>query len=197
MTTPNLPPPAKDLWAFAHHFTRDDCEKLEQLGFLDYRYELMNGIIIPKTPIYLSHTNTLEQIKDWLKGHFGNRNVIGPTTIAVAPEETISTHPEPDIVLLNKPGTEITTNEPVPSDIDLIVEVSVSTLEYDLGTKAGVYARAGIAQYLVVDVSGRVVYDHVLAAGGTYTRETRSPGDTITLLRAPKLLLRVDNLLLP
>jgi len=54
-----------------------------------------------------------------------------------------------------------------------------------------------VPQYLVIDINGRVVYDHRLTASGTYQRDTRKPGDALTLLNAPHLALTVDDLLLP
>ena len=132
-----------------------------------------------------------------MKGHFGYEKVLSQPSISVAPDETVITHPEPDVLLLNKSGRDIPANEPRPEDISLIVEVSDTTLAYDLGTKAGVYSRAGIAQYLVLDVNGRVVYDHILLANGDYSRVAKVPGDAVTLLHAPDLALVVDDLLLP
>ena len=79
----------------------------------------------------------------------------------------------------------------------MLVEVSDTTLDYDLTTKAGVYSRAGIEQYLVIDINARVVYDHRLMLDGTYRRETRQLGDTIVLAASPGLPLTVDDLLLP
>lgn len=57
--------------------------------------------------------------------------------------------PEPDIVLTTYNG-----DGPVPPDtVALVVEVSDTTLERDLGRKSVMYARAGIAEYWVVDLN--------------------------------------------
>ena len=98
---------------------------------------------------------------------------------------------------MNKSGTQILARELRPEDISLIIEVSDTTLDYDLRTKAGVYCRAGVPQYLVIDVNARLVYVHTLTGRGVYTRETRVPGEAIELLAAPHFALTVDNLLLP
>jgi Uma2 family endonuclease len=192
-----LPPPSPEVMKLAVRSTRTDCEKMEELGFLDYRYELMEGVIIPRTGQHLPHALTLGLAEDWLKGHFGRQNVVTQASITVAPDETVIVRPEPDVTLINKPGTQITTKEPHPEDISLLIEVSDTTLDYDLVTKSGVYARAGVPQYLVIDINGRVVYDHRLTASGTYQRDTRNPGDPVTLIAAPHLPLTVDDLLLP
>jgi len=56
--------------------------------------------------------------------------------------------PEPDIVLTTYRGSGV-----VPVDtVALLVEVSDSTLETDLGRKADLYARAGVPEYWVVDL---------------------------------------------
>ncbi|MBC8141159.1 MAG: Uma2 family endonuclease [Armatimonadetes bacterium] len=192
-----LPPPSPETSKLAARWTRADCKTMEELGFLDYRYELMEGMIIPKMGQYLPHALTLGRAEDWLKGAFGNTNVVTQASITVAPDETVIVRLEPDVTLLNKPGTQITTKEPSPEDILLLVEVSDTTLDYDLTTKAGVYSRAGIEQYLVLDINARVVYDHRLTDAGTYHRETRRPGDAIVRAASPGLPLSVDDLFLP
>ncbi|MBC8138877.1 MAG: Uma2 family endonuclease [Fibrella sp.] len=121
------------------------------------------------------------QAEDWLKGRFGKQNVVTQASIT----------------LLNKPGIQITTKEPHPEDILLLIEVSDTTLDYDLVMKSGVYARAGVPQYLVIDINGRVVYDHRLTESGNYQRDMREPGGSVTLVAAPHLPLTVDDLLLP
>ncbi len=194
-TTTVLPAPPE--MEFAVRWTRDDCEALEAAGFLNYRYELMNGVIIRKMGQFLPYVGTVGQAGDWLKGHFGNRNVVAEASITVAPGETVIVRPEPDVTLLNKSHLTIPAKEPRPEDILMVIEVSDTTLDYDLRTKSGVYARAGIAQYLVIDIVGRVVYDHRLTASGTYGRDIRKPGDALTLIAAPHLPLTVDDLLLP
>jgi Uma2 family endonuclease len=182
---------------FAVRWTRDDCKKLEEAGVLNYRYELIEGVIIRKMGQHLPHALTLSKADAWLKGKFGYDRVLSQPSVTVAPGETALTRPEPDVVLLNKPGGNIPADEPRPEDIALIIEVSDSTLDYDLQTKAAVYGRAGVPQYFVIDVNGREVYVHTNTPSGVYQRVTRKPGDVLTLLHAPHLALTVDYLLLP
>ncbi len=48
----------------------------------------------------------------------------------------------------------------MPPDLDLIVEVSDSTLDHDLSPKAQLYARAGIPEYWVIDINSRRIHQH-------------------------------------
>lgn len=42
--------------------------------------------------------------------------------------------------------------------VKLLIEVADSTLAQDLGLKAALYAGAGVPEYWVVDVSGRMIH---------------------------------------
>lgn len=64
--------------------------------------------------------------------------------------------PEPDIAITSYRGTGVV---PVES-VALVIEVSDSTLDYDLGTKADLYAAAGVPEYWVVDLNENRVLMH-------------------------------------
>jgi Uma2 family endonuclease len=64
--------------------------------------------------------------------------------------------PEPDIVVTSYKGPHV-----VPLDtVALLIEVSDTTLETDLGRKADLYAKAGVPEYWVVDVNENRVLMH-------------------------------------
>ena len=66
------------------------------------------------------------------------------------------TLPEPDIVVTSYKGPHV-----VPLDtVALLIEVSDSTLDTDLGRKADLYAAAGVPEYWVVDVNENRVLMH-------------------------------------
>jgi len=59
--------------------------------------------------------------------------------------------------------------------VRLLVEVSDTTLEGDLGRKRLVYAAGGIPEYWVVDLAGQVVRQFWSPGTGTYADETMTP----------------------
>lgn len=65
--------------------------------------------------------------------------------------------PEPDIVVTSYKGPGVVPLESVA----LLVEVSDSTLEIDLGRKADLYAKASVPEYWVVDVNENRVLMHI------------------------------------
>lgn len=64
--------------------------------------------------------------------------------------------PEPDIVVTSYRGAGVVPVETVA----LLIEVSDSTLETDLGRKADLYAEAGVPEYWVVDLNENRVLLH-------------------------------------
>jgi Uma2 family endonuclease len=84
---------------------------------------------------------------------------------------------------------------PSAEDVLLLIEVAKTTLRYDRGTKAKLYAKAGIRDYWIVNVVGECV--EVLRDPGK--RGYADPvvyerGEKIKPLKMPKLSLAVDDL---
>ena len=140
-------------------WTREDCRKLAGTGLLPDRWELVQGEIVSKMGTNLPHSRTAKRMDVWLSSVFPSDCILPACSIDVAPEDNPTSEPEPDIILLNRPAAQLGRN-PIPSDIALIVEVSDTTLDHDLGPKARLYARAGIQEYWVIDIKGRRIHQH-------------------------------------
>ncbi len=90
------------------------------------------------------------------------------TTIDVSPEDNSTSQPQPDLIVLNR-KTQTFSSNPQPKDLQLVVEISDSPLRFDLTVKAGLYARAEIVEYWVLDIEGRRLFCHLEPAQGRYT----------------------------
>jgi Uma2 family endonuclease len=66
--------------------------------------------------------------------------------------------PVPDIALFKPRADFYKKRHPTPADTLLIIEVSDSSLRYDLQIKAPLYARHGIPEYWVIDLPGRQIH---------------------------------------
>ncbi len=129
--------------------------------------ELIEGELISKMGKKRPHANAIAVVHAWLLRVFGENFVNQEAPIDVAPEDNPTNEPEPDLIVLSKPSREFKDN-PQPSDLRLVVEISDSTLGFDLTTKAGLYARARIVEYWVVDIPGRRVIVHRDPQEGQY-----------------------------
>jgi Uma2 family endonuclease len=78
--------------------------------------------------------------------------------------------PEPDYVLAEKHKHRYRDRRPQPDDIELIIEVSDSTLGRDRGSKMRLYAAYGIKEYWILNLIDRQLE--------LYTEPTETEGYT-------------------
>src|SRR6202162_3964680 len=127
----------------------------------------------------------------WLQRAFGARAVNPNAPIDVSPEDNPSNEPEPDIIVLNRDLSNFRSANPGPQDLHLVVEVADTTLNFDLTVKAALYARAGIAEYWVLDVSGRRLIVHRHPQSGKYTAVlVYSEQEEVAPLAAPHAMFK-------
>jgi Uma2 family endonuclease len=151
-------------------WTRVECASLEASGLLDQQHlELIEGELIDKMGKNRPHVNGLSSMYAWLIEVFGRRFVNPEAPIDAGPEDNPTNEPRPDIIVLNQNFFTFRSANPGPQDLLLVVEVADSTLHFDLTIKAALYARAGIAEYWVLDVSGRRLIVHRHPQAGKYT----------------------------
>ena len=153
------------------HWTRAECSSLEAMGLLEGQHlELIDGDLINKMGKNWPHVSAVTLLRAWLAGVFGIPFVIQEASIDVAPEDNPTSEPEPDIIVLHRELASIGPNaRPRPEDLRLVVEVSDTTLLFDLSVKAKLYARAAIPEYWVLDVIGRRLIVHRDPRGGDYS----------------------------
>lgn len=102
-----------------------------------------------------------------------------PLDVAIEASVEMPNHsvPEPDILLTTEPRGEGF----VPlASVALITEVADSSLAHDLGRKAALYAREGIAEYWVADVNDRLIHQMWSPVDARYGERREIPfGDQI------------------
>lgn len=103
--------------------------------------------------------------------------------------------PEPDVALISCKQDEYLIGHPRPGDIYLVIEVADSSLGFDRGRKADLYARAGITEYWVVDaLSSRFEIFRSPSPQGYQDIRTRLPGESVSPLAFPDLVLPVSEI---
>jgi Uma2 family endonuclease len=174
-------------------WTRAECATLEASGLWDQqRLELVHGELISKMGKKRPHVNALVAVQAWLVRTFGEQFVNPEAPIDVAPEDNPTSEPEPDLVVLTKPTREFRDANPRPGDLRLVVEISDTTLGFDLTTKAELYARAGIIEYWVVDVAARRLIVHRDPREGLYRSVTAyGEQESVSPLALPDFEFRV------
>ena len=85
---------------------------------------------------------------------------------------------------------------PMPEDVLLLIEVSDTTLAYDRNVKLPLYARAGILEVWIVNLSGEVIERHTDPSGDSYRHTERvRRGDRIECSALLDLALTADDVL--
>jgi Uma2 family endonuclease len=81
--------------------------------------------------------------------------------------------PQPDLALVQRPWRGYPHTHPGPDDIFLLIEVADSSLDFDRTVKVELYARAGIREVWIVDLTTDLVFLHRGPSGGGYDSVVR------------------------
>lgn len=183
-----LDPPRK-------RWTRAECASLEAAGLLDVEHlELIEGDLISKMGKKRPHVDAFTWIHAWFLEVFGPRFVNVEAPIDVTPEDNPTNEPVPDLIVLNREFPKFSTANPRAQDLHLVLEVADTTLVFDLTVKAALYARAGVIEYWVLDVTGRRLLVHRDPAFGKYgTILVYSEHESVAPLSAPQAEFRVSQ----
>jgi Uma2 family endonuclease len=151
-------------------FTRDELHRMKECGILEGRYELIEGDPIEKMGQNPPHANALRLMCAWLAACFGMERLSVQLPIEVAPDDQQRSEPEPGIAVLNALLPDYSQRHPRGDELTLVVEIADSSSRFDLATKVALYARAGVPEYWVLDVTRRVLVIHRHPENGTYRR---------------------------
>lgn len=158
------------------------------------KLELVEGDLISKMGKNWPRVNLTALVLKWLSAVFGPLHAIQDAPLDVSPEDNPTNAPEPDLMVLKQPCSMYESANPGSSDVCLLVEISDTTLAFDLGIKARLYARAGIAEYWVVDVAGqRIIVDRDPRDGVYQTVTAHHAGESIEPLAAPGKSFHVED----
>ena len=176
-------------------WTREECELMVKSGLDLERLELIGGDLIAKMGKNRPHVNASATLAAWLYGIFGFDFVLQEAPINIAPFDNPTNEPEPDLCVMCKPYREFRTENPGPADLHLLIEISDSTLDFDLRKKAQLYARAGVIEYWVVDVNRQRLIVHRDPSVGAYQSITEYSGsEQVAPLAAPQSSLIVASI---
>jgi Uma2 family endonuclease len=187
---PRIADPPRKRW------TRAEFDALASSGVLqDQRLELVGGELISKMGKKQPHVVLSAALADCCRAIFGLRFVFQESPIDVAPEDNPTNEPEPDVIVLGRDRSEFSEAKPRPQDLRLVAEVSETTLYFDLTTKAALYARAGIVDYWVLDVTSRRMIVHRDPRDGKY-HSVLAYGleEMVAPLAAPESAIRIADL---
>lgn len=178
-------------------WTREEFYRAAERGIFrpDEKLELLDGEIISRMTQNPPHAALLSRTARLVT------NLFGPDYSARQEKPLVlngSSEPLPDLVIV--PGTELDylAKHPTAADARLVIEVSDTTLYFDRNRKRTAYARAGIAEYWIVNLPEWQLEVFRDPSRGRYrTSQVLRGEESVSPLAAPHATLRVDDLLPP
>ncbi len=181
------------------HWTRKEYDELIKSGFFveDEPIELLGGQLIVAEPKGSPHSTAVALAVEALRAAFGSGWLVRVQDPIALDAES---EPEPDVAVV--PGRALDYLAEHPACPALVVEVAESSLAFDRGHKGSLYARAGLADYWIVNLVDEVfeVYrgpalDRSAEFGWRYLDvQALRPGATVAPLARPDVTVAVADL---
>jgi Uma2 family endonuclease len=181
-------------------WTRVEYDRLVDVDILkeDEPIELLGGQMIVAEPKGSRHAAAVGLTADALRVAFGTGWVVRVQDPVALDDES---EPEPDVVVVPGQHRNYLVTHPVRPA--LVVEIAESSLAFDRRFKSGLYARAGVSDYWIVNIVDDVVEvyrqpmaDPAADFGWRYgTVESFRPGTLITPLCRPDVTAAAADLL--
>lgn len=184
-----------DLREARHLFSVDEFYRMANSGIFDEksRVELIEGEVVEMNPIGSSHAGNVKRLISLF-----TQKVRRDAIVDAQNPVQLSEHcqPQPDLALLRPRDDFYSESHPTPKDVLLLVEVADTSLAYDRDVKVPLYARYGILEYWLIDLSGGEVLAHSRPEDGRYriTERVKS-GDTLVCRSLPDLSFEVEEIL--
>jgi len=173
-----------------------EYHRMGETGILaeDDRIELLAGDIIVREPIGTQHAGTVNRLTYLWTSRLGRRAVVQvQNPIELVREDS---EPQPDLTLLRPRDDFYTTVHPTADDVLLAIEVADTSLRLDRRVKIPLYARAGIREVWLVDLTtSRIEIYREPAAEGYRDVQILARGQSVTPIAFADLTVTVEDLL--
>jgi Uma2 family endonuclease len=178
-------------------FTVEDIARMMEAGILgeEENFELVEGEIVMMASKGIAHERLKSALTIAVVRALPDHLTVG---IEATLRLTNITMLEPDIAvfakeLFNKSVSGFAQLD--PGDAHLVIEVAVSSLAYDKGLKARLYARHRVEEFWVIDANERITWIHTGPSDdGWSSIVERGPQDTLTTPALPGFSIRLANI---
>lgn len=177
-------------------FTVDQYMAMFEDGTLPrggHRFELLDGEIYEEMSHNPPHAGTTSRVSYTLFRRYGD---VAMVRTQMPAELSTTSLPEPDLALVKLRDDFYTSRHPQPEDILLLVEVADTSLGKDRGIKLDLYAKLGVREYWIVDVTARAVEVYREPGAEGYGSHQRLTGDAAIAPGAfPEVAVTLSELL--
>ena len=178
-----------------HKFTSDEFHLMAKARIFkhDARLELIEGDIIEMAPIGSRHAACVKRTSSLMQPGRTASYLLG---VQDPVQLNDGCEPQPDISVLHYRSDYYVDAHPRPEDILLIIEVCDTTLEYDREHKVPMYARWGVPEVWLADLTGGRIEVYRAPGPDEYGRRFVAAGDdTLSPELLPQLHLTPREIL--
>ena len=129
------------------------------------RVELVRGELVAMSPIGSAHSAVVSVLYERLVRAVSAELTVRSQQPLVCADES---EPEPDLAIVARRSYR----DAHPAAAALVIEVADTSIDYDLGPKAALYAESAVGEYWVIDLVHRAVVVHRAPVDGTWTAIT-------------------------
>jgi Uma2 family endonuclease len=178
-------------------FTVDDISRMMEAGVIgeDENFELIEGDLVVMAPKHVGHDGIKNELSMALARSAPVGMLVGiECSLQLAKDILV----EPDIAIVSRAvyaAERKTFARPRPEDVPLLIEIAASSLAYDRGVKARLYARHGIREFWVIDADERVTWVHTGPDGETWSSiVVRGPQEVLATPAVPGFSIRLADI---
>jgi Uma2 family endonuclease len=175
-------------------FTVEDIRRMIEAGVIsaDEKFELIEGELVMMAAKHIVH----DKIKNALVVSIARAL---PQDLALCVENSLQLADnilvEPDIAIIANSVYQADPKSfarPGAEDVRLLIEIAASSLAYDRGLKARLYARHGVREFWVIDADQRMTFVHTDPSEEAWSSIVeRGPQDELTTPALPGFSLRL------
>jgi Uma2 family endonuclease len=178
-------------------FTVADIRRMVEAGILaeDERVELVEGDLVKMAAKGFAHELVKNSLVVAIAKSLPDHLRMGVETTLRLTETVLL---EPDIavfpaLVFQKPVSDFVQLD--PGQAHLVIEVAHSSLSYDKGLKAALYARHRVREFWVIDANERITWVHSGPQGdGWSSIVQRGPDETLTTASLPGFAVQLSSI---
>lgn len=181
--------------AIRRPFTVEEYDRMIEVGILgkEDHVELIDGEIVEMSPIGLRHAACVDRATMLLAPALVGKAIVrtqGPIRLSDYSK------PQPDLILLEPRKDYYAAAAPITRNALLVIEVSDTSIRYDRGPKLKVYARAGVSEVWIEDLTTDTLWVFREPSRAVYKVQlTLRAGNALAPLAFPALRVAVSELL--
>jgi Uma2 family endonuclease len=178
-----------------HHVTVTEWHKMGEYNVFEpeTRIELVEGEIIDMAPIGPSHGGCVKTLINLF-----SKQITDKAILSVQDPIQLSdfSEPEPDIALLRVVSHFYRKRHPTATDVLLVVEVAETSAKHDRNKKIPLYARHGIVECWLIDLTANQVEIYLSPSTDGYAeKHIARSGQNLVPSQLPRIKIAVSDIL--